>query len=150
MTLKDKAAAAFFVVVLLASLGAVGYIVVSSRAERDAKGAAASASRRGGEAALIQGLVRDFGRAVQRDEADAACVLLAGEAFAQFDCRFGRQDVPRGLAIPEDARIGVGEVVVQGDEALTELRGGATPQAVRLQRRNRLWRIIRVGLPTPG
>ncbi len=44
MGLKDKAAAAFFVVVLLAALGTVSYIVVLSRAERDAQQTAAPAS----------------------------------------------------------------------------------------------------------
>ncbi len=149
MGLRDKAAAAFFVVMLLASLGTVGYIVVSSRAERAEKTAAATS---GGsrDQMLIAGLVEDFGRAVQRGEADAACVLLAGEAFADFDCRFGRQDIPRRLAIPDGARIAVGDVVVQGDQALTELRGGGAPQAVRLRRQGRRWSIIRVGLPTPS
>ena len=150
MALRDKAAAGFFLVVLLASLGTIGYIVTQSRAERAAEETAATGSRGGRDETLIAGLVEDFGRSVQRGEADAACVLLAGEAFADFDCRFGRQDIPRRLAIPEGARIGVGDVVVQGDEALTQLRGGAAPQAVRLQRQGRRWRIIRVGLPTPG
>ena len=148
MGLKDKAAATFFVLALLASLGTVGYIVGLSRAERDARQASAPAAGGSRDEVLVRGLVEDFGRAVQRGEADAACILLAGEAFAQLDCRFGRQDIPPALAIPEDARIGVGEVVVQGDDALTELRGGAAPQQVRLQRRGRQWRIIRVGLPT--
>jgi hypothetical protein len=150
MGLRDKAAAAFFVVMLLAGLGTVGYIVGVSRAERAAEEAKAPAPRGGRDEALIAGLVEDFGRAVQRGEADAACVLLAGEAFADFDCRFGRQDIPRRLAIPDGARIAVGDVVVQGDEALTQLRGGSAPQAVRLQRQGRRWRIIRVGLPTPS
>ena len=148
MGLKDKAAAGFFVVVLLASLGTIGYIVGQSRSERQAQEAARAASGGGRDERLVRGLVEDFGRAVQRDEADAACILLDGDAFAQFDCRFGRQDIPPRLAIPPDARVGVGEVVVQGDEALTELRGAGAPQAVRLQRRGRVWRIIRVGLPT--
>jgi len=153
MSWRDKVAATVFAVALLASLGTVGYITLQSRAERDEREAQAQAqpsSAGGGDAALIRGIVRDFGRAVQRDDPESACVLLDGEAFAAFDCRFGRQDVPKALAIAPGAEVGVAEVVVDGDQALTELRGGGRPQPVRLERREREWRIIRVGLPRPS
>ena len=152
MAWKDKAAAGFFIVVLLASFGAIAYVVTLSREERQDKEATQATQPAGAnrDVDLVRGLVQDFGRAVQRNEPDAACILLAGDAYARFDCRFGRQDVPKDLRIADDAQVGVGEVVVEGDQALTELRGADQAQPVRLERQGRRWRIIRVGLPRPS
>ena len=147
MTWKDKIAAAFFLLAVLGSFGTIGYIVVQSRAEEPAN---ADVSPSGREQALVRGIVLDYGRAVQRDDPESACVVLGGDAFEAFDCRFGRTDVPEGLGLPEDRELTVGDVLVEGDQALVELRGGAKPLPVRLERSGRRWRIIRVGLPQPA
>jgi hypothetical protein len=144
---KDKIAAGFFVVCVVASLTTVVYITALSRDERAASAAERAAGGESTESALIRGIVLDFGRAIQRGDPESACVLMTGDAFATFDCRFGRTAVPDALAIPEDAPLSVRDVVIQGDDALAELRGGATPQPVRLHRTSRRWRIVRVGLP---
>ena len=141
MTWKDKAAAVFFALAALAAAGTIGYIVVNTRAEPRAAG-----SPRGDEA-VVRGIVLDYGRAVQRNDPESACVVLAGDAFEAFDCRFGQTEVPAALALPRGRELRVADVVVQGDQALAELRGGPAPQPVRLSRSARRWRIIRVGLP---
>ncbi len=145
MTWKDKAVAAVFALAVLAALGTVAVIVERSREERAAKAAAPAGESR--EQTLVRGIVLDYARAVQRDDPESACVVLDDDAFAAFDCRFGRTDVPRGLAIPAGAEVAVGDVVVQGAQAFVELRAGEARQAVRLERAQRRWRIIRVGGP---
>ena len=147
MTWKDKTAAAFFLVAVLASFGTIGYIVIQTRAERPARADTSPAAR---DRTLVRGIVLDYGRAVQRDDPESACVVLGGDAFEAFDCRFGRTDVPAGLELPEGRDLTVGEVTVEGDQAFVQLRGGATPQPVRLERTGRRWRIIRVGVPQPA
>src|SRR5215218_4315122 len=110
MTWKDKFAAAFFLVAVLGSLGAIGYVVVRSRDEARATVAASPAAR---EEALVRGIVLDYGRAIQRNDPESACVVLSGDAFEAFDCRFGHTDVPAGLELPKGRKLAVGEVVVQ-------------------------------------
>ena len=140
---KDKAAATIFAVATLIALATIGYITVQSR--DDAPASAASAAPR--DERVVRGLVLDYARAVQRGDPEGACILMGGDAYAAFDCRFGRTDVPAELALPKGRELAVGEVVVQGDQALAQLRGGATPQPVRLTRTGRRWKIVRVGLP---
>ena len=144
---KDKVAAGVFVVCLLASLRTVVYITGLSRDERAAASAERAARGESTESALNRGIVLDYGRAIQRRDPESACVLMTGDAFATFDCRYGRTEVPAALSIPEGAALSVRGIVVEGDDALAELRGGAMPQPVRLHRTSRRWQIIRVGLP---
>jgi len=146
MSWKDKVVGAFFILAVIGSLATIVYIVVDERGQR----AAAGADVGGRDDRLVRGIALDFGRAVQDDDPESACFVLAEDAFEAFDCRFGRQEVPAGLGLTEDAPLTAGEVVVQGDQALIELRGGAAPLPVRLERIGRRWRIVRVGLPKPA
>ncbi len=141
---KDAAAAGIFVVALAISLAVVVTITREGREERRERTAQTSGSR---EERVVRGLVLDYGQAVQRDDPEGACLLLSRDAYAAFDCRFGRNDVPPELAIPKGRPLDVADVVVQGDEALAQLRGGDVPQPVRLTRTGRRWKIVRVGLP---
>src|SRR5215211_7024161 len=100
---KDKVAAGFFVVCVLASLGTVVYITGLSRDERAAAAAQRAARGESTESSLIRGIVLDYGRAIQRRDPETACILMTGDAFATFDCRYGRTSVPAALAIAGDA-----------------------------------------------
>jgi hypothetical protein len=145
---KDKAVAGFFVLGVLAAAGIIGWVVTQTETRASARGG--SEQRGTLDERQVRGLALDYGRAVQREDPDAACVLLSGDAYESFDCRFGRTDIPAQLAIPEGRQLAVRDVVVQGEQALLTLQGGVRPQPVRLQRIGRRWKIIRVGLPRPA
>src|SRR3954471_12977009 len=114
---KDKLAAGFFVVCLIASIGTVVYITGLSRDERAAASAARAARGESSESALIRGIVLDYGRAIQRRDPETACALMTGDAFATFDCRYGRTSIPDALKVRDDAALSVSGIVIQGPDA---------------------------------